>query len=182
MKHAPGQDPIPMGYNPKHVVATPSSPRRVGQHPIPAQSARSLMNDDAHFFDRVKLFMADRDIYNEFLKLVNLFAQDFINTPRLVKESRNFLGNTDLYRQFLNILGWDERKEGEYYRNEQATSSGWSKPVVAALPVRPGRVDMAEKYGSYRRVSTNVCFSSSVSVWIQADDCGSGGQCSLFRS
>jgi len=158
MKHALVQDSTPMGYNPKHVVAAPSSPRRgAHHHPIPVQSARSLMNDDAHFFDRVKLFMTDRDIYNEFLKLVNLFAQDFIDTPRLVKESRNFLGNTDLYRQFLNILGWDEKKEMEHYQNEQATSSGWSKPVVAALPVRPGRVDMAEKYGSYRRVSTNVC-------------------------
>jgi paired amphipathic helix protein Sin3a len=171
-----------MGYNPRHVVAGPSSPRRVGHHPIPVQSARSLMNDDAHFFDRVKLFMADRDIYNEFLKLVNLFAQDFIDTPRLVKESRNFLGSTDLYRQFLNILGWDEKKEMEHYRNEQATSSGWSKPVVAALPVRPGRVDMAEKYGSYRRVSTSVC-SSLAAIIDSDDDCwGSGGYRTLFRS
>ena len=92
------------------------------------------------------------------MKLVNLFAQDFINTPRLVKESRNFGGNTDLNRQFLNILWWDEKKEMEHYRNEQATSSGWSEPVVAALPVKPGQVDMEEKYGSYWRVSTVVCY------------------------
>jgi len=161
MKHTAAQDPTPMGYNSKNVVAAPSSPRRVAHHPIPAQTARTLMNDDAHFFDRVKLFMADRDIYNEFLKLVNLFAQDFIDTPRLVKESRNFLGNTPLYRQFLNILGWDEKKEMEHYKNEQTTISGWSRPVVAALPVRPGRIDMAEKYGSYRNVSTSVRYSFS---------------------
>jgi hypothetical protein len=33
------------------------------------------MNDDAHFFDCVKLFMADRDIYNEFLKRVSQTSQ-----------------------------------------------------------------------------------------------------------
>ena len=156
-KHTGGRDNVPIGYSLKHAAAAPASPRRVLHHSAPPQPPRNIMNDDAHFFDRVKLFMTDRDIYNEFLKLVNLFAQDFIDTPRLVKESRNFLGNTELYRQFLNILGWDEKKEMEHYRNEQSTSSGWSKPVLAALPVKPGRVDMAEKYGSYRKVSANVC-------------------------
>ncbi|KAF9525755.1 hypothetical protein CPB83DRAFT_859047 [Crepidotus variabilis] len=153
-KHGSVQDLAPISYNPKHVVAAPSSPRRGGHHPLPLQPSRALANDDIHFFDRVKLFIADRDIYNEFLKLVNLFAQDFIDTPRLVKESRNFLGNTDLYRQFMTILGWDEKKEQEWARNEQTTSSGWAKAVVAAIPVRPGRIDMAERYGSYRKVST----------------------------
>jgi paired amphipathic helix protein Sin3a len=169
-----------MGFNPKHVVAAPTSPRRASHHPLPARSARSLMNDNTHFFDRVKLFMADRDIYSEFLKLVNLFAQDFIDTPRLVKESRNFLGNTDLYQQFLNILGWDE-KEMEHYRNEQATSSGWSKPVFAALPVRLGWVDMVERYGSYQRVSTSVCLFFVLCLVQNPYVYDSGGQRPLFR-
>ena len=159
-KHAATHDPATISYNPKHVVAGPSSPRRNGHHPLPPQPTRVMSNDDTHFFDRVKLFLVDRDIYNEFLKLVNLFAQDFIDTPRLVKESRNFLGQTDLYTQFMNILGWDERKDRENWRNEQESSSGWTKPVIAGLPARPGRVDLAEKYGSYRKVSASVRGSS----------------------
>lgn len=100
--------------------------------------------------------MDNRDLYNEFLKLVNLFAQDYIDTARLVKESRNFLGNTELYVQFRDILGWDDKKEREHFLAEQHTQSSWTKPAVAGLPERPGRIDFSEKYGSYRKVSARV--------------------------
>jgi paired amphipathic helix protein Sin3a len=104
----------------------------------------------------VKRVLDNRDLYNEFLKLVNLFAQDYIDTARLVKESRNFLGNTELYVQFRDILGWDEKKEREHFLAEQHTQSSWTKPAVAGLPERPGRIDFSEKYGSYRKVSARV--------------------------
>jgi len=181
VKHSTTQDLTPITYNPKHVVASPSSPRRSSHHPPPLQPSRVMSNDDTHFFDRVKLFLIDRDIYNEFLKLVNLFAQDYIDTPRLVKESRNFLGQTDLYTQFMNILGWDERKERENWRSEQESSSGWTKPAITGLQTKPGRVDLAERYGSYRKVSASV----SSSYFISLDyliNLSSGSQCTMFRT
>ncbi|KAF8869638.1 hypothetical protein CPB84DRAFT_1754931 [Gymnopilus junonius] len=173
-KHAaPAQDLTPVSYNPKHVVASnaavppaaSSSPRR-SHHALPAtqQHPQSSLrataaphpSDDTHFFDRVKHALDNRDLYNEFLKLVNLFAQDYIDTARLVKESKNFLGNTELYKQFREILGWDEKKEREHFLKDQNERSGWAKPAIVALPERPGRVDLSEKYGSYRRVSPSV--------------------------
>jgi paired amphipathic helix protein Sin3a len=137
------------------VVAGPSSPRRAAHHSVP-QVPRPPVNDETHFFDRVKRVLDNRDLYNEFLKLVNLFAQDYIDTARLVKESRNFLGNTELYKQFRDILGWDDKKEREHLLAEQHTQSCWTKPAVAGLPERPGRIDFSEKYGSYRKVSARV--------------------------
>lgn len=113
-------------------------------------------NDETQFFDRVKRALDNREIYNEFLKLVNLFAQDYIDTARLVKESRHFLGETELYKQFREILGWDEKKEREHYLAEQQTLSSWTKPAIKGLPQRPGRIDLSEKYGSYRKVSATV--------------------------
>jgi paired amphipathic helix protein Sin3a len=79
----------------------------------------------------------NRDLYNEFLKLVNLFAQEYIDTARLV-ESRNFLSNTELYKQFWDILGWDDKKEREHLLAQQHTQSSWTKPAVAGLPERAG--------------------------------------------
>ncbi|KAJ3508561.1 hypothetical protein NLJ89_g5689 [Agrocybe chaxingu] len=155
-KHSSVQDTAPISYNPKHVVAAPSSPRRASHHTLPPQPPRMpVANDDAHFFDRVKRVLQSREIYNEFLKLVNLFAQDYIDTARLVKESRHFLGNTELYKQFRDIVGWDDKKEREHFLAEQHNQSGWTKPALAGLPARPGRIDLSEKFGSYRKVSAS---------------------------
>lgn len=156
-RHAPAQDLTPLSYNPKHVIAAPASPRRTSHHVLPPQPHRlPVTNDETMFFDRVKRALDNRDLYTEFLKLVNLFAQNHIDTARLVKESRNFLGNTELYKQFREILGWDEKKEREHFLSEQHSQSSWTKPAIAGLPERPGRIDLSEKYGSYRKVSASV--------------------------
>ncbi|KIK06012.1 hypothetical protein K443DRAFT_674585 [Laccaria amethystina LaAM-08-1] len=154
-KHSNSQDLTPLSYNPKHIIAGPSSPRRTVPHPQPPPVPMRAppVNDDTRFFDRVKRALDNGDIYNEFLKVVNLFAQDYIDTARLVKESRNFLGEGELMKQFKEILGWDERKEKEHFLAEQPSQSNWKKPAVTGLQQRPGRIDLGEKYGSYRKVS-----------------------------
>lgn len=154
------QDLTPQSYSTKNAIASaPSSPRRSTHQILPPQELAPRVppvNDKTQFFDRVKRALDNRDLYNEFLKLANLFAQDYIDTARLVKESRNFLGNTELYTQFREILGWDEKKEREHFLSEQHTQSNWAKPAIAGLPERPGRIDLGEKYGSYRQVSATV--------------------------
>ncbi|KAL5498737.1 hypothetical protein ACEPAH_2092 [Sanghuangporus vaninii] len=62
--------------------------------------------DDMAFFDRARQLIDNRDVYNEFLKLINLFTQGFIDMRRLVEQSRTFLGDV-LLAQFKEILGWD---------------------------------------------------------------------------
>ncbi|EDR09490.1 uncharacterized protein LACBIDRAFT_319144 [Laccaria bicolor S238N-H82] len=123
-KHSNSQDLTPLSYNPKHIIAGPSSPRRTVTHnqPPPVPMRAPPVNDDTRFFDRVKRALDNGDIYNEFLK-------------------------------FKEILGWDERKEKEHFLAEQQSQSNWKKPAVTGFQQRPGRIDLGEKYGSYRKVS-----------------------------
>ncbi|KAK2461043.1 hypothetical protein APHAL10511_006984 [Amanita phalloides] len=154
LKHLNAQD-LAIPYASRSLPG-PSSPRRTRYQSsqIAVVSSRVLPeNDDAQFFDRVKLALDNRETYNEFLKLVNLFTLGFIDTARLVKESRNYLGETGLLRQFQDILAWDERKEREYYIS--TLENGWTQPTIAGARNRPGRINMNVQYGSYRRLPSS---------------------------
>ncbi|KAG2133324.1 hypothetical protein DEU56DRAFT_902193 [Suillus clintonianus] len=56
--------------------------------------------NDIHFFNRVKRTLGNRETYNEFLKLVNLFHIGAYRscTPR--REARNFLGDGNIWKGF----------------------------------------------------------------------------------
>ena len=139
--------------------ATISSPRRSHVHqttfihqgpPIPAPQLPPPPQDDNQFFDRVKRALESRDTYNEFLKLVNLFTQDIINTTRLVREARSFIGDGELMAQFKDILGWDANKE-----RMAALEESWTRPM--AVLDRPSRHQLHNRYGSYRKLPAHVC-------------------------
>ena len=113
----------------------------------PSNSMHS--NDEAHFFDRVKRALDNRETYSEFLKLVNLFTQDIINTTRLVREARSFLGESELMAQFKEILGWDSTKE-----RMSALEESWTRPM--GVLDRPSRNQLHTRYGSYRKLPAHV--------------------------
>jgi paired amphipathic helix protein Sin3a len=115
-----------------------------------------VTNDDAQFFDRVKRVLDSRETYNEFLKVVNLFTQGYIDTARLVKESRNFLGEGELMKQFREILGWSEMKEREHFFMERQSPNGWTRPIVTGIREILGRADPRVQYGSYRKLPESV--------------------------
>lgn len=151
-----------------------------------ANPYRYMSNDASTFFERVCKALDNRETYHEFLKVVNLFVQDYIDTARLIKESRNFLGDTELLRQFKDILGWDEQKEREHWMKEHlagigaantapnaegqvvldkndaaanpGATGGWARPVVVKGIVREklSGREMTMKYGSYRKLPANV--------------------------
>jgi paired amphipathic helix protein Sin3a len=98
----------------------------------PATSRSLIPADEMHFFERVKRALDNRETYNEFLKVVNLFTQDYI--------------------------GWDELKEREYLMAE--FQNNWTKPTPVQLPSRVSRIDPSVKYGSYRRLSSSVSNTS----------------------
>ncbi|THH26382.1 hypothetical protein EUX98_g7806 [Antrodiella citrinella] len=142
--------------------AAPSSPRRsqhasahnhqptasssvIVQPPPPISMARY---DDSQFFENVKRALGNRETYNEFLKLVNLFTQDVINTSRLIRESRTFLGDSELMAQFKAILDFDERRE-----KFSGTEDVWTRPT--GVLDRPSRNQLHERFGSYRSLPTH---------------------------
>jgi paired amphipathic helix protein Sin3a len=122
----------------------------------------------------------NRDTYNEFLKIVNLFTQDYIDSGRLLKESRNFLGDGELLRQFKEILGWDERKEKESWIMEQQQQHGWTRPAIASVQDRLGRADMNVKSGSYRKLPARVSDFISGVVNYDNDTLAVGGERDMF--
>jgi paired amphipathic helix protein Sin3a len=141
---------------------------RRSTHPTHTQPSKSSLavpvsapKDESLFFDRVKRALDNRDTYNEFLKLVNLFTQNYIDTARLVKDSWNYLGNGELMSQFKEILGWDESKERESWLLEQQQQHGWSRPSQVSVLDRPTRAELNLKYGSYRRLPASVSVAST---------------------
>lgn len=97
------------------------------------------------FFDRARQIIDNRDVYNEFLKLINLFTQGFIDMRRLVEQSRTFLGD-ELLSQFKEILGWDASWES----GAQGLPEGMERLSKERLSIRHGP--------SYRRLPASVSF------------------------
>lgn len=62
--------------------------------PPPADEAatRAAIAKEMHFFERVKARLRNRDAYQDFLKCLNLFAQEIITKQELVSLVQDILG------------------------------------------------------------------------------------------
>ncbi|THH08411.1 hypothetical protein EW145_g2724 [Phellinidium pouzarii] len=95
------------GHSYNHLALPLSSRPGPSAYDVPPPSASHIpTQDDMFFFERVRLAIGSREVYNEFLKLINLFTQEIIDMRRLVEQSQTFLGD-ELLGQFKEILGWD---------------------------------------------------------------------------
>ncbi len=111
--------------------------------------------DETQFFPRVKAALDSRETYHEFLKLINLFTQDFIDRVRLVRDCRTFLGEGELMVQLKEILGWDEAMERSVLAKEREESYQLPGRPLTILD-RPSREELNIRYGSYRRLPADV--------------------------
>lgn len=91
---------------------------------------------------------------------MNLFTRELIDTARLVREARNFLGDAELMCQFREILWWDGRREREQWVLEDsqqqqtwARAQGQGGPLI--VPIHPGRVNAELQQGGYNRMPNN---------------------------
>ncbi|KAF9241402.1 hypothetical protein BU15DRAFT_73520 [Melanogaster broomeanus] len=113
------------------------------------------------------------DAFNEFLRLVNLFMQELIDTARLVREARNFLGDGELMRHFMEILGWDDGRERERWMlEEQQQQQAWARAQgqhAPSMPLRPGRINTGLQLGSYRRMPPTEAQWISHPTWSSED-------------
>jgi paired amphipathic helix protein Sin3a len=77
---------------------------------VPFHGIQTLASpEEVAFFDKVKKFIDDKVTYHEFLKLINLFVQDMIDTKTLVERAETFLGGSgDVWANFKKIVGADE--------------------------------------------------------------------------
>ncbi|ODO11875.1 hypothetical protein I350_00659 [Cryptococcus amylolentus CBS 6273] len=80
--------------------------------------------DEVAFFDKVKKFIDDKVVYHEFLKLINLFVQDMIDTKTLLDRAQLFIGDApEVWATFQRVVGVDS--EGRIPPNPATTQGGY---------------------------------------------------------
>ncbi|GAA98485.1 uncharacterized protein L969DRAFT_88610 [Mixia osmundae IAM 14324] len=114
--------------------------------------------DESSFFERVAKWIDDKKTYHDFLKLLNLFAQDLIDLPALVSRAYLFLGqNPDLWAQFRGIVGWNDGYAGPG-RVLQETGE-WvitNVPTADTSWTDAGQADSAKFGPSYRKLPSTA--------------------------
>ncbi|KAJ5936267.1 hypothetical protein N7454_005565 [Penicillium verhagenii] len=75
--------------------------------PLPPSVLTTPSQEEIAFFDRVKKFIANKQIFSDFLKLCNLYTNDLIDRFVLVKRAEGFIGsNAELmswFKRFMNV-------------------------------------------------------------------------------
>lgn len=118
--------------------------------PLPPSSSVAATADELAFFDKIKKFLNNKNVMNEFLKLCNLYTQEIIDKGKLVQRAHSFIGgNADLMGWFKSFLKYDEQDE---------VVQNIARPVS-------GRVSLANCRGygpSYRLLPKTVSESPSL--------------------
>lgn len=77
---------------------------------VGVQALQTLASpEEVAFFDKVKKYIDDKVTYHEFLKLLNLFTQDFINSKVLLERAKLFIGDAgEIWTTFKKMVGADD--------------------------------------------------------------------------
>lgn len=80
--------------------------------PIPPTTTHYTSQEELTFFDRVKKFIGNKQSFNEFLKLCNLFTNDLIDKNTLIERASAFIGaNPELMTWFKRFANGEPRDE-----------------------------------------------------------------------
>ncbi|KAI5982746.1 hypothetical protein EDD15DRAFT_2398855, partial [Pisolithus albus] len=104
-----------------------------GVQPIIPNAHSSVVSppDELLFFERAKRTLESKDTYEEFLKLLNLYSKDIIDTKMLVDLAQAFLGDGELFSQFKEVTGYDDRQDNVEYGPPGSIRTGPPEPVSA---------------------------------------------------
>ncbi|OZJ02279.1 hypothetical protein BZG36_05062 [Bifiguratus adelaidae] len=74
--------------------------------------ATTISAEEAEFFDRVRRHINNKSVYNEFLKVLNLFSQQIVDQNILVERVESFIGgNRELFDWFKAFVHYDGKDE-----------------------------------------------------------------------
>ncbi|KXN88887.1 Paired amphipathic helix protein pst1 [Leucoagaricus sp. SymC.cos] len=96
----------PSGSSANMALHPPLPQAAQGRSPGGTTSADKLL-----FFDRAKKSLENREVYEEFLKLLSLFSKEIIDLKTLIERTKVFLGDGDLMAEFKDLVGWDDQAE-----------------------------------------------------------------------
>ncbi|KAJ5124885.1 Histone deacetylase interacting [Penicillium bovifimosum] len=75
--------------------------------PLPPLVSMTPSQEEIAFFDRVKKFIANKQVFSEFLKTCNLYTTDLVTRSVLVSRAEGFIGsNAELmnwFKRFMNV-------------------------------------------------------------------------------
>lgn len=168
-------DPGSPTYSPYPDPQSPQLPPAHAYHPGALQSSMSLHlplssghgrspggttpADKLLFFDRAKKSLENREVYEEFLKLLSLFSKEIIDLKTLIERTKVFLGEGDLMAEFKDLVGWDDRFESVENGPPGSIRTGPPEALLA-LPPEDGEGP------SYRRLPDSVSpYISTKETW-----------------
>ncbi|OSX66922.1 hypothetical protein POSPLADRAFT_1077635, partial [Postia placenta MAD-698-R-SB12] len=132
--------PVPASPPPQHphpAMGVPPHPQLNHPHmfpppPTPNGQAHSLATpDELLLFDRIKKALESGGTYEEFLKLLTLYAKDVIDTKTLIDRAEIFLGDGELMAQFKDLTGWDDNHGNVEYGPPGSIRTGPPDPYGA---------------------------------------------------
>lgn len=112
------------GESPLLEDVEPGLPAFTPQQQQQQQQQTLASPDEVAFFDKVKKFIDDKVVYHEFLKLINLFVQDMIDTKTLLDRAQLFIGDSpEVWATFQKVVGVDG--EGRMPPNPASIQGGY---------------------------------------------------------
>lgn len=112
VRGGPGSGPLPVPQTTSRKRERRElSPTLIPQAPetLPPPTRTGNLQEEIAFFDRVKKFIANKQTYNEFLKIINLFSQRIIDKNVLVERVDGFIGSNrelmDWFKKFVRYEG-----------------------------------------------------------------------------
>lgn len=111
------QQMVDNGYavNPNDPVVRPEidlDPSLVPVVPEPTEPIENSLNlmEETNFFERVKKSIGNKQLYNEFLKILNLFSQDLLSVDELVEKVEYYIGSyKELFDWFKVFVGYQDK-------------------------------------------------------------------------
>ncbi|KAJ7603117.1 histone deacetylase complex, SIN3 component [Roridomyces roridus] len=124
-----------------------------GYHsPPPSQMALPSLSGGSSagkllFFDRAQKALENRQVFEEFMKLLSLYSKDVIDMKTLIDQTRDaFLGDGELMAEFKELVGWDGGPEAAVERGPPGSVRTGPPEALSALPADDGEGP------SYRRM------------------------------
>ncbi|CDK26082.1 unnamed protein product [Kuraishia capsulata CBS 1993] len=78
--------------------------------PVRPSTKGSSLSEEVSFFDKVKRAISNKQTYNEFLKMINLYSHDIIDKETLIERVDGFIGQyRDLFEWFKQFVGYEDK-------------------------------------------------------------------------
>ncbi len=133
-------------------TVTFEKPKRARPSDVPVTVPSS---EETEFFDKVKRYLDNRQLYADFLKCLSLFSQDILKLPDLLAMVHSFIGgNGELFEWFKRYINYKDTDGPIWYSSglnvNTPTGSKASASSFAEAQVPELNLNALKRVGCYR--------------------------------